>query len=304
MKKFWSALVLAITAVLMLPAAEEPPPAPEAGASIPVPTIAVLPLSSRGTRVQNEELGKSIAELISVELMSRGEFDLVERAELEKILTELQLSASGLIDPQSRLNLGRLTGARVLVAGSVFTSGDKNFIVAKVIGTETGRVLAAASNGIVDATDLVPELCEKIVMLPPPRTVLSVAGALSAVVKGNNRKVYVKITETIGMPAADPAAETEIKKLLVTLGFAVVGSRAEADYALIGEGVAADSGNYQRFTSATARVELTLYKGKEQVLAVDRQKETVAGPSYVIAAKDSLASAALQLASRMLPALK
>lgn len=228
--------------------------------------------------------------------MSRGEFDLVERAELEKILTELQLSASGLIDPQSRLNLGRLTGARVLVAGSVFTSGDKNFIVAKVIGTETGRVLAAASNGIVDATDLVPELCEKIadllrtkgaVILPPPRTVLSVAGALSAVVKGNNRKVYVKITETIGMPAADPAAETEIKKLLVTLGFAVVGSRAEADYALIGEGVAADSGNYQRFTSATARVELTLYKGKEQVLAVDRQKETVAGPSYVIAAKDS-----------------
>lgn len=122
------------------------------------------------------------------------------------------------------------------------------------------------------------ELCEKIadllrtkgaVILPPPRTVLSVAGALSAVVKGNNRKVYVKITETIGMPAADPAAETEIKKLLVTLGFAVVGSRAEADYALIGEGVAADSGNYQRFTSATARVELTLYKGKEQVLAVD-----------------------------------
>lgn len=313
MKKFWSALVLAITAVLMLPAAEEPPPAPEAGASIPVPTIAVLPFSSRGTRVQNEELGKSIAELISVELMSRGEFDLVERAELEKILTELQLSASGLIDPQSRLNLGRLIGARVLVAGSVFTSGDKNFIVAKVIGTETGRVLAAASNGIVDATDLVPELCEKIadllrtkgaVILPPPRTVLSVAGALSAVVKGNNRKVYVKITETIGMPAADPAAETEIKKLLVTLGFAVVGSRAEADYALIGEGVAADSGNYQRFTSATARVELTLYKGKEQVLAVDRQKETVAGPSYVIAAKDSLASAALQLASRMLPALK
>lgn len=129
MKKFWSALVLAITAVLMLPAAEEPPPVPEAGASIPVPTIAVLPFSSRGTRVQNEELGKSIAELISVELMSRGEFDLVERAELEKILTELQLSASGLIDPQSRLNLGRLTGARVLVAGSVFTSGDKNFIV-------------------------------------------------------------------------------------------------------------------------------------------------------------------------------
>ena len=209
--------------------------------------------------------------------------------------------------------LAWLTGARVLVAGSVFTSGDKNFIVAKVIGTETGRVLAAASNGIVDATDLVPELCEKIadllrtkgaVILPPPRTVLSVAGALSAVVKGNNRKVYVKITETIGMPAADPAAETEIKKLLVTLGFAVVSSRAEADYALIGEGVAADSGNYQRFTSATARVELTLYKGKEQVLAVDRQKETVAGPSYVIAAKDSLASAALQLASRMLPALK
>ena len=43
MKKFWSALVLAITAELKLPAAEEPPPAPEAAASITVPTIPVQP---------------------------------------------------------------------------------------------------------------------------------------------------------------------------------------------------------------------------------------------------------------------
>ncbi|MBS1368490.1 MAG: hypothetical protein HPZ91_00915 [Lentisphaeria bacterium] len=323
MKKIWGIPVLALAAALTLPAAENPvatkTEAPAAAAeaqspeSIPVPTIAVLPFSSRGARIQNEEMGKSIADLVTVTMMGKGEFDLVDRSELDKTLTELHLSSTGLVDTETRLNLGRLVGARVLITGSVFVSGDKNYIIAKVIGTETGRVLAAASSGTADAADLVPELCDKVavllqekgnVILPPPRTVLTVAGKLSPLVKGNGRKVYVKVAETIGMPAVDPAAETELKKLFVTLGFAVVDSRSEADFSLLGEGIAADSGSYQQFSSSTARVELTLYKGKDQVLAVDRQKETVAGPSYVIAAKDALGAAALTLASRMLPALK
>ena len=319
MKKIWTISAWVLATVLALPAAEEAAGVKSGSVaetqpeSIPVPTIAVLPFSSRGARDQNEAAGSSVAELLTVEMMGQEGVELVERAELEKILTELHLSATGLIAPESRLKIGQLTGARILITGSVFSSGGKNFVIAKVIGTETGRVLAAASSGNADPPELVPELCGKVAallrekgssILPPRRTVLSVAGALSPQLKGANRKVYVKITETIGTPAVDPAAETELKKLLLTLGFTVVEDRSEAEFAIVGEGIAADSGNYREFSSSTARIELTLYKGKNQILAVDRWKETVAGPSYVIAAKDALGAAALSLAARMLPAMK
>ena len=315
MRKVWSIPILALAAVLALPAAEPSAAvaAEKQAETIPVPTIAVLPFSSRGSRERNEALGNTIAELVTVEMMNVEGVELVERAELDKILTELHLSATGLVSPENRLKIGQLTGARVLITGSVFASGGKNFVIAKVIGTETGGVLAAANSGDVDPVELVPELCGKISallkekgssILPPRRTVLSVAGMLSPQVKGEGRKVYVKVEETIGTPVIDPAAETELKKLLLTLGFAIVEERSAAEFALIGEGIAADSGAFQEFSSSTARVELTLYRGKEEVLAVDRWKETVAGPSYVIAAKDALGTAALALAGRMLPALK
>lgn len=292
--------------------AADPAPKEPAAPSVPVPTIAVLPFDSRGARAQNEELGQSIAELLSVELASQGEFELVERAELDKILTELHLSASGLVDKETRLKLGQLTGAKILITGSVFRSGDNNYVVAKLIGVETSRVLPAAARGGGEATDLIPELAGKVVsqltsraqqLMPRKRTMLSVAGELSETVKGRGRKVYVKIRESISMPAIDPAAETELKKLLLALGFQVVENRNEAEYLFLGEGIATDSGHYRNFSSSTARLELNLYRGKTLLLS-DRCKEVVAGASYVIAAKDALAQCSLALAQRMVPALK
>lgn len=291
--------------------AADPAPQPET-ASLPVPTVAVLPFDSRGARAQDENLGSSIAELLSAELAAQGDFELVERAELDKILTELHLSATGLADKETRLRLGQLTGAKILISGSVFRSGDNNYVVAKLIGVETSKVLPAAAKGNSAAAELVPELAAKVAgqltsrsqqLMPRPKTALSVAGELSETVKGNGRKVHVKIAENISTPAIDPAAETELKKLLIALGFEVTENRQDAEYLFLGEGLAADSGRYRNFSSSTARLELNLYKGK-QLLLSDRQKETVAGASYVIAAKDALAQGSLNLARRMLPALK
>lgn len=291
--------------------AADPAPQPET-ASLQVPTVAVLPFDSRGARAQDENLGSSIAELLSAELAAQGDFELVERAELDKILTELHLSATGLADKETRLRLGQLTGAKILISGSVFRSGDNNYVVAKLIGVETSKVLPAAAKGNSAAAELVPELAAKVAgqltsrsqqLMPRPKTALSVAGELSETVKGNGRKVHVKIAENISTPAIDPAAETELKKLLIALGFEVTENRQDAEYLFLGEGLAADSGRYRNFSSSTARLELNLYKGK-QLLLSDRQKETVAGASYVIAAKDALAQGSLNLARRMLPALK
>ena len=102
----------------------------------------------------------------------------------------------------------------------------------------------------------------------------------------------------------DPAAETELKKLLLQLGFNVVDSADNADYVIRGEALASQAGNYHKFTSASARVELSVFDGRRKLLATGAAKETLAGATYVSAAKDAISQAALILASELFGVLK
>ena len=290
-----------------------PAQAAEEAAPIMVPTAAVLPFEARGRQAENDQAGKSVSDLLFVTLLENGAANLVERAELDKALNELHLSAAGLVAPESQLQLGRLIGAKILISGSLFETGGKKYVVAKIIGTETSRVLGCSVNGRDDYVDLAPELAAKVAkvlekdvdkLLPAKMTARSALDKLSEV-QGNRRPVYLSISEDIQVSAPDPASEIELKKLLLALGFEVVGSRSEAAFALICEAVASNAGQYQKFSSASARVELSIYSGKDnQLLASGSAKETVASATYIIAAKDAIAQATLRLAGQLLPCLR
>ena len=102
----------------------------------------------------------------------------------------------------------------------------------------------------------------------------------------------------------DPAAETELKKLMLALGFEVVANRSDADFAIVGEALAANAGTFRNFTSASARIELSVYNKKDQLLSTGAVRETLAGGSYVIAAKEALAQAALRVAGEVCGVMK
>ncbi len=278
-----------------------------------VPTVAVLSFEGRSREFENDNAGKSVAELLSVGLMNAG-VNTIERAELDKALGELHLSAIGLVDSDSQVKLGRMIGAKILITGSIFKSGDKTFIVAKIIGTETSRVVGASVNGRNAPTDMVSELKKKVcalleqrgnALLPAPLTQKSVRDNLAATIKGKQRKVFVKISENINIPAYDPAAQTEIENLLLALGFDVVANRSDAQYAIIGEAFAENAGSYGKFVAAAARIELKVTEVKdEKLLASGAQKERIAGASYQLVAKEAIAQAALRLAGELFRVLK
>lgn len=287
--------------------------ASEGKPSVSVPTVAVLPFDARDRQAENVNSGKSVAELLAIALMATDCAELVERAELDKAFNELQLSAAGLTDKESQLKLGKLIGAKILITGSLFKSGDKNYIVAKIIGTETSRVLGSSVSSSEEFTSLVPELAKKVAaqieknsvrLLPKTVTLPSVTVKLSEVVKGDKRKVYVAIKEDINVSTLDPAAEIELKKLMLALGFEMVKDRSEADFSIIGEAVAANAGSYQKFISASARVELSVFGKDKKLLSAGAAKETLAGATYVIAAKDAIAQATLRLAGELCSVMK
>ncbi|MPN02358.1 hypothetical protein SDC9_149574 [bioreactor metagenome] len=200
-----------------------------------------------------------------------------------------------------------------MITGSLFRSGDKNYVVAKVIGTETSRVLGASVSGTDEFTGMVPELGGKLAavleknsarLLPKAEVPDAVAMELAGKVKGAGRKVFVQVREDINVAVPDPAAETEIRKLLLLLGFEVVDSREAADFVILGEALAANAGMYRNFSSASARVELSISTGNKKLLASGADKVTMAGATYVIAAKEAIASATLRLSRELFPVMK
>ena len=278
-----------------------------------VPTVAVLPFESRDRQAASTDMGKSVAELLNIALMESGNADMVERAELDAALNELQLSAVGLTSKESQVKLGRFIGAKILITGSLFKSGSKNFVIVKIIGTETSRVLGASASGTEDFTALVPMLAPKVStilekqnakLLPKEQNKEDVLSRLKKVVQGKQRKVFVKVKEDIAVSVPDPAAETELKKLLLALDFQVVNTQNEADYAVIGEAIAANAGSYHNFTSASARLEHSIYNRDKKLLATGAARETLAGASYPIAAKEAIARTALKLAGEFFPVMK
>ena len=278
-----------------------------------VPTAAVLSFEARSRQAANDNAGKSMGELLFVKLLESGCVDLVERAELDKALDELHLSSVGMTSQESQVKLGQLIGAKILITGSIFEAGQKRYAVAKIIGTETSRVKGCSVSGTGDYLELVPALAEKVQavlendvdkLLPRKATVFSIADSLVAI-KGNGRKVYLEVKEDIQQSAPDPASEIALKKTLLALDFQIVNVRSEADFAIVCEAVASNAGQYHKFSSAQARVELSVYQVKgEKLIATGARKETLAGATYIVAAKDAINQATLVLAGKVLQGLK
>jgi ankyrin repeat protein len=78
---------------------------------------------------------------------------MVEREEVDKILSEQELGASGLVSSDTAAKIGSLTGAKVLVTGRLFAVGNQYMVVAKIISTETSRVYGVTAT-ITDLANL------------------------------------------------------------------------------------------------------------------------------------------------------
>ena len=83
-----------------------------------------------------------VTELLTAGLATRSNLILVERQRLDELLSEIELGISGTVKPDTAARIGRLVGAKALVTGTLFPSDDDVLAVARIIGTETGRVYA------------------------------------------------------------------------------------------------------------------------------------------------------------------
>lgn len=114
----------------------------------------------------SSKVGRELQDMLASELVSTKAFQVLERKEIDAVLGEQELGESGRIDKSTRAKIGKIKGAKYLVAGTVsafeeetsgtgggigiggFSIGGKKEKVymavdVKVIDTTTGEVVDA-----------------------------------------------------------------------------------------------------------------------------------------------------------------
>jgi len=286
-------------------------------AEAPPVTVAVLDFQS-GEQL-SRDAGATLAALISARLSAESNLILVERAEIEKLLAEQELGLSGSVTAKTAAEVNRLTGAKILVTGRVFSDGAGLTAVAKVMGVETSRVYGEMVRKPQDnaMSDIAEDLAAKIFKRISEKTETliakvvpkeqRIANLVKALPKGKRPWVAVSIPERhFGRQVIDPAAATEMLMILDKAGFLILDkeSNKRPDIEIKGEAFSAFAMRKGNLVSCKARIEVKVRDlSEDKLLEVDRQTSVAVDITEQTAAKAALEQAVLDLAERILPKL-
>lgn len=121
-----------------------------------ISSVAVLDFTDlQGTTT---ELGRFLSEELTINLViGHKVLNVVDRANLSRLLDEHKLSKSGLVNPDDIKKLGKIAGVDALITGTVTPMGKMLRISTKVINTETAKIVGAAK-GNVETTPEIADL--------------------------------------------------------------------------------------------------------------------------------------------------
>ncbi len=104
-------------------------------------SVAVLPFENKGA---SRDLGDIVLDKMITALFNEDRFRVIERSQLEAILEEQKLGASGLLDASTAAELGRGLGVDAIILGSVAAAPNGAISLdARAIDTETAMIIVA-----------------------------------------------------------------------------------------------------------------------------------------------------------------
>jgi TolB-like protein len=113
------------------------------------PGIAVVPITNAGSYGQSKEdfeaLERGLAGMLISELSVNPAARVVERDQLQRLLDEQNLGASGRLDEETAARLGKLVGARYVVKGTFVDFYGDFRLDLHMVNTETGEIVKTVS---------------------------------------------------------------------------------------------------------------------------------------------------------------
>jgi len=129
--------------------------------SIVVNKVAVMPF-----KAQTELIGTSVSDLFVTEVLRAGKYELVERSQMAKVLSEAELSLAGLSATRAA-EIGNMLGADGVIIGTVdeFSTVAQRGTPYPVVGV-TARMIECKSGKIIWSVDLAKRADSKVSTLP------------------------------------------------------------------------------------------------------------------------------------------
>jgi hypothetical protein len=101
------------------------------------PTLAVLDVA--GTKVEQAKLNLVYGYIID-KVNRTGKYSIVERSALDKVLKELEISSSDVVDEKTVMEIGKISGAEFLLVSTLAMENDSYYLSMRVISVKTGKV--------------------------------------------------------------------------------------------------------------------------------------------------------------------
>jgi len=111
-------------------------------------SIAVFDLADDSPQAATRNLGMACSQLLTTRLSQTGRFYVVERVTLQKVIDEMRLGMTGLVDEATAAKAGRLVGADIIVVGSVSEVGEYFNVNIRLVEVETSHLLVSAMEEI------------------------------------------------------------------------------------------------------------------------------------------------------------
>src|SRR3989339_442157 len=125
--------------------------------------FAVASFENKGKECQ--WLSKGIMDMLITDLSKCDSFRIIERERMQRIIKELKLGLTGLVDEATAKKIGEIGSAKYVLYGSYIKQGEKLTIEAVLMDIETGKVVKTVKveSRFDDFIDLEKELAFKII---------------------------------------------------------------------------------------------------------------------------------------------
>lgn len=100
--------------------------------------LALLPFAN--LKGEMTDFGNYLSETLVTGLQRSGKFEVIERARLDTILEEHKLAQSGVVDPRTAQEIGKVAGAQWVGTGTFANLGRVVDVNSRIINVETGKI--------------------------------------------------------------------------------------------------------------------------------------------------------------------
>ena len=138
-------------------------------------TLAALDLEAIGVsqveaRALSDKLRSQISQLVQEGVNLKESYDLIERAQMDKIFDEFKIQSTGCVSDSCAVEFGKMLQADRMVIGSVSLIGQTYSVIARIVDVETSKTIGSTDHslrGSIDdvMTNIMPQIGNELILV-------------------------------------------------------------------------------------------------------------------------------------------